>query len=222
MGPSGYGFLHPSDMTAYVHWDDYDNAAIAEVGYTVLQNASQALLHETNDAAHHNRDAQYQLAQQQESAELLRNDTVHELGRIAMERQSAHQQDRAELLQNATVHELGRIAMQRYIARFEGTSIQAVFSPIMPYVSRWIGNIATFHELIRWTNSQATPPDVVAQQLLKLPQGSFGYVYKLPDITMHEVEALARCLANTHVELVGHRELVKLAHQARTAHSQTA
>ena len=192
-------------MSAYVHWDDYNNAAIAEHnslnnGYTVLQNASQVSLHKANNAASVEQITSHQLAQHQ----------------------SAQLQQNAELLQNDTVHELGRIAMQRYIARFEGTSIQAVFSPIMPYVSRWIGNIATFHELIRWTSTQTTPPDAVAQQLLKLPQGTFGYVYKLPDITMHEVEALARCLAGTHVELVGHRELVKLAHQARTAHSQAA
>jgi hypothetical protein len=88
-------------------------------------------------------------------------------------------------------------------------------SPITPYVRRWIGRIVTFRELIRWTGSATKSPSAVADMLLQLSRGTMGYVYKLPDITMQDVEALGLALQNTHVTLLGHRELAMLAAQAK-------
>lgn len=186
LGPSGYGFLHPTaiaprdplrqiminmtsaaaaqlNMTSYVHWDEYDNSNTHQM--TSTQHRS---LH---------------------SDEIL-------------------------LLKSESLN-VGTAAMEEYIANFQNTSIQAVFSPITPYVHRWIGRIATFRELIRWTGSAADSPSAVADMLLQLPRGTMGYMYKLPDITMQDVEALGLALQNTHVKLVGHRELAMLAAQTK-------
>ncbi len=187
LGPSGYGFLHPTaiaphdslrqiminmtsaaaaqlSMTSYVHWDEYDNSDTHQVTST--------------------------------------------------QHRSLHA-DESLLLKSESLN-VGTAAMEEYIANFQNTSIQAVFSPITPYVHRWIGRIATFRELIRWTGSGATDsPSAVADMLLQLSRGTTGYVYKLPDITMQDVEALGLALQNTHVKLMGHRELVMLAAQTK-------
>ncbi len=186
LGPSGYGFLHPTaiaphdslrqiminmtaaaaaqlNMTSYVHWDEYDNA-----------NA-----HQMTSTQHKNLHADETLLLQSEPSNM------------------------------------GTAAMEEYIANFQKTSIQAVFSPITPYVHRWVGRIATFRELIRWTGSATDSPSAVADMLLQLPRGTMGYVYKLPDITMQDVEALGLALQDTHVKLVGHRELAVLAAQTK-------
>ncbi len=186
MGPSGYGFLHPTaiaprdplrqiminmtsaaaaqlNMISYVHWDEYDNS-------NTRQMASS-------------------------------------------QRRSLHADE--SLLPESESLNVGTVAMEGYIANFQNTSIQTVFSPITPYVHRWIGNIATFRELIRWTGSAADSPSAVADMLLQLPRGTMGYVYKLPDITMQDVKALGLALQNTHVKLVGHRELAMLAAQTK-------
>ena len=186
LGPSGYGFLHPTaiaphdpvrqmmvnmtsaaaaqlDMTSYVHWDEYDNSDTHQM--TSTQHRS-----------------------------------LHADGR---------------LLLNSESLKVGTAAVEGYIANFQNTSIQAVFSPITPYVHRWIGRIATFRELIRWTGFAADSSSAVADMLLQLSRGTLGYVYKLPDITMQDVEALGLALQNTHVKLVGHRELAMLAAQTK-------
>ena len=125
-----------------------------------------------------------------------------------------HNADKTLLL-NSDSLKVGTVAMEGYIANFQNTSIQAVFSPITPYVHRWIGRIATFRELIRWTGFATDSPSAVADMLLQLSRGTMGYVYKLPDITMQDVEALGLALQNTHVKLVGHRELAMLAAQTK-------
>jgi len=186
LGPSGYGFLHPTaiaphnflrqtminmtsaaaaqlDMTSYVHWDEYDNSN----------------RHQMTSTQHRS----------------LRAD--------------------GSLLLKSESSKVGTLAMEGYIANFQNTSIQAVFSPITPYVRRWIGRIVTFRELIRWTGSATKSPSAVADMLLQLSRGTMGYVYKLPDITMQDVEALGLALQNTHVTLLGHRELAMLAAQAK-------
>ncbi|KAL0034064.1 hypothetical protein WJX79_006605 [Trebouxia sp. C0005] len=186
LGPSGYGFLHPTaiaphdslrqvminmtsaaaaqlDMSSYVHWDEYDNSNTHQMTSTQYSglHADETLL--------------------------LKSDSL----------------------------KVGTAAMEGYIANFQNTSIQAVFSPITPYVHRWIGKVATFRELIRWTGSATHRPSDIADMLLQLSRGTMGYVYKLPDITMQDVEDLGLALQNTHVKLVGHRELTMLAAQAK-------
>lgn len=225
MGPSGFGFLHPTaiaagdplrraminltaaaaarlDMTAYVHWDEYDNADWVKDGnrshpaayaYTGVPRSDMNMSVEGDASL---LESQCQDAQQRSTD--ARVETVKD--------ESLVYKDRADL---------GRVAMEQYIAEFQNTSIQAVFSPITPYVHRHVGSISTFRELIRWTGSQTESPSTIADMLLHLPKGTLGYVYKLPDITMQEVEALGNNLQHTHVKLVGHRELVLLAADAK-------
>ena len=187
LGPSGYGFLHPTaiaprdplrliminmtiaaaaqlNMTSYVHWDEYNNS------------------------------------------------NTHQMTRT--QHRSLHA-DGSLLLNSSDSFNVGTVDMEGYIANFQNTSIQAVFSPITPYVHRWIGRIATFRELIRWTGFATDSPSAVADMLLQLSRGTMGYVYKLPDITMQDVEALGLALQGTHVKLVGHRELAMLAAQRK-------
>lgn len=232
MGPSGFGFLHPTaiaagdplrraminltaaaaaqlDMTAYVHWDEYDNADLVKDGKRshpaacadtgVSRNRSDTNMSVEGDAS--------LLESQCQDAQQRRADA----GVNTVQDESLLYKDRADL---------GRVAMEQYIAEFQDTSIQAVFSPITPYVHRHVGSISTFRELIRWTGSQTESPSTVADMLLHLPKGTLGYVYKLPDITMQEVEALGNNLQHTHVKLVGHRELVLLAADASSDPSQ--
>lgn len=98
--------------------------------------------------------------------------------------------------------------MRRYLDRFSNSSIQAVFSPITPYVPPKIGSLETFRELHRWFGKESGIS--VAQELSKLPRGSLGYLYKLPDVGLEQVEVLAKALPE-HVHLVGYRELAQLA-----------
>ena len=55
-------------------------------------------------------------------------------------------------------------------------------------------------------------PSVIAQTLGK---GSMGYVYKLPDICMQEVEVLGRALQDADVKLVAYQEMLSLAGQMK-------
>lgn len=104
-------------------------------------------------------------------------------------------------------------AMQAYLNRLSNTSIQSVYSPITPYVPAQIGTLETFRELYRWFGP-SDPGAAVAQKLGELPRGSLGYLYKLPDVGLDQVEALAKALPS-HVQLVGYRELAELAKARR-------
>ena len=66
----------------------------------------------------------------------------------------------------------------------------------------------TFHELHRWFGSESA--DDVAHALGQLPRGTLGFVYKIPDVGLDRVEALAKAVP-AHVQLVGYRELRQLA-----------
>ncbi|BDA45333.1 hypothetical protein COCOBI_07-1200 [Coccomyxa sp. Obi] len=105
-------------------------------------------------------------------------------------------------------------AMVNYLSRLSSSNgpIQAVFSPITPYVPAKIGRLETFRESYRWFGTETIAS--VAQKLGGFPLGSLGYLYKLPDVTLDQVEALAKALPQ-HVELVGYRELTELAKARR-------
>ena len=216
MGPSGYGFTHPSsmatadpirqtminltahaasslDMQAYVHWDDYNNNAAA-LASAATQGGTPKL-----SAAH----AQRLMA------------AATKVDRSSSESDADGAMIRTEMNSSGDATDYNRLAMESYISQFANTSIQAVFSPIMPYVHKYIDDIVTFREWIRWTDSSVATSSVIAQTLLKFPKGSLGYVYKLPDISMQNVEVLGTALQGTHVKLVGHRELTSLANQAK-------
>ena len=219
MGPSGFGFTHPSaiavqdpirqgivtltahaatslDMIAYVHWDEYNN------------HVSKLALHKakvTTTRSHEGLGL--------ESASLSGVDRHDQHQQLSYSGGCNNSTFEKALHKNGLLSDQNTIAMERYIAQFANSSIQAVFSPIMPFVHAHIGNIVTFRELVRWTDSAVATPSVVAETLTKFPKGTMGYVYKLPDISMHDVEALGRTLQDTHVKLVGHREMVSLAHQ---------
>lgn len=219
MGPSGFGFTHPSaiavqdpirqsmvkltaraatslDMIAYVHWDDYNN------------NVSKLAFHEAKVTA----------------TTLLEGLSSGSAAVSGLDRHDQHQQlsysgscntsmVKKALYNSGRVSDKNTLAMEQYIAQFANSSIRAVFSPIMPFVHDHIGDIVTFRELVRWTDSAVATSSVVAEMLTKFPKGKMGYVYKLPDISMHDVEALGRALQGTHVKLIGHREMVSLARQ---------
>lgn len=222
MGPSGFGFTHPSaiavqdsirqtlveltahaatslDMIAYVHWDDYKNEAsklASEEGD--VTGSSTPTLHEEGILAGAS------------VSEFSRHDHHQQLSYSGRYSTSMVED---ELYPGGVVSSQNTFAMEQYIAQFVNSSIRAVFSPITPFVHEHIGDIVTFRELVRWTNSASATPSVIAETLTKLPKGTMGYVYKLPDVSMHEVEALGKVLQGTHVKLMGHRELVSLANQ---------
>ena len=77
--------------------------------------------------------------------------------------------------------------MVRYLSRLSSSNgpIQAVFSPITPYVPPKIGSLETFRESYRWFGTETVAS--VAQKLGDFPLGSLGYVYKLPDVTLDQV-----------------------------------
>lgn len=220
MGPSGFGFTHPSaiavqdsirqtlvkltahaatslDTIAYVHWDDYNNEAskLASEERDVT-GSSTPTMHEEGFLAGPS------------VSDLKRHDQHQQLSYSGSYSTSMVQE---ELYPASLISNQNTFAMEQYIAQFVNSSIRAVFSPITPFVHQHIGDVVTFRELVRWTNSALATQSVIAETLTKLPKGTMGYVYKLPDISMHEVEALGKVLQGTHVKLVGHRELVSLA-----------
>ena len=216
MGPSGYGFTHPSsiaaadpirqnlinltahaasslDMQAYVHWDDYNNNAV-DLAFSATPGVGPKVA------------AAYE---QQLTA------AAAKVSRSRFEGAAGGAMIGAELSGGGDVMDHNRLAMELYISEFANTSIKAVFSPIMPYVHKYIDGIVTFREWVRWTDSSVATPSIVAESLLKIPKGSLGYVYKLPDISMQDVEVLGAALQDKHVKLVGYRELTSLANQAK-------
>ena len=208
LGPSGYGFLHPSlmapsdparhdmikytkavasalDMNAYVHWDHYNNA---------LVNATAAAAQHEVDSANEVSVAQRESVSKSWLDDVLDTDSI----------QIPH-------TGNAPVQENQRnsLAVEAYIKHFDNSSIGSVFSPIMPYVTDWIGNVATFRELVRWSNADSA--ESVAVNLMALPPGTLGYLYQLPDVDMQSVEVLGDLLKNSNITLVDHRHLRELA-----------
>lgn len=172
LGPSGYGFLHPSlihpadpllpafvnrteaaaDLlatSAYVHWDDYDNGCMT----SGAANASTGKIDSCGN----------------------------------------------------------ELDMERYLRRLAGTNIKSVFSPILPFVPRHIGELATFRELYRWFGTETGAS--LARRLGKYRRGTIGYVYMIPGVSMDSMEELGMELPE-HVQLVGHRELAELGRGA--------
>ena len=174
------------DIDAYVHWDDYDNAS--------LDPSHKEAQPDVQDGTRLSRVDH--VAQHVDSPRLLCQDvkTCRSAGSQGMPPRSAGWQN--------------TLAMEAYIAQFNQTSIHTVFSPIMPYVRDWIGDVATFREVVRWTNAG---PETLADQLFALPPGTLGYVYQLPDVNMQAVEQLGSLVRDSHVVLVDYRHLRMLA-----------
>ena len=97
--------------------------------------------------------------------------------------------------------------MERYLRRLAGTNIKSVFSPILPFVPRHVGELATFRELYRWFGTESGAS--LARRLGKYRRGTIGYVYMIPGVSMDSMEELGRELPE-HVQLVGHRELAEI------------
>ena len=104
--------------------------------------------------------------------------------------------------------------MERYLHRFDGTNIAAVFSPIMPFVPRRIGGLATFRELYRWFSKETGAS--LAHRLGRYRRGTIGYVYMIPGVSMDSMEDLSQNLPD-HVQLTGYRELLDISHMAASA-----
>ena len=176
LGPSGYGYLHPSTIdpadslldsfvqrtmsaaklmsaSAYVHWDDptspFSGTAVAV--HAVSGNWSQNL------------------------------------------------------------------ELRQYISRFDGSSIDAVFTPNGP--SGYVEGVATFQEVYRWGTDHSITD--VRQALSSLRNGTMGYVYILPDVVMSELDTLAQAMP-AHVQFVGYRELTAMQHAIRAQGMQAA
>ena len=176
LGPSGYGYLHPSTIdpadsllvnfvqrtmsaaklmsaSAYVHWDDPTSPFSGTAG------------------------------------------TVHAVS--------------GNWSQN--------LELRQYISRFQGSSINAVFTPNGP--SGYIEGVATFQEVYRWGSGDSIAN--VRQALNSLRNGTMGYVYILPDIAMSDLDTLAQALPG-HVQFVGYRELSAMQDAVRVHGMQAA
>ena len=207
MGPSGYGFLHPSlidredpllpafinrteaaaellDTSAYVHWDDYDNACFGH-GFD-RRNASTAKSGRAPSDA---------LRQEGEPAaepkEGLDMNDIHTISESEMAAGCSNELD-----------------MERYLRRLAGTNIKSVFSPILPFVPRHIEELATFRELYRWFAADTGAS--LAKRLGNYRTGTVGYVYMIPGMTMDAMEELGKNVPE-HVKLVGYRELADIS-----------
>ena len=126
-----------------------------------------------------------------------------------------HQQQQSAHGSRQLLQPLQEEAMQAYVSRFKGTGV-SVFSPIMPYLPPWIDDvIPTFAEWVRWWDSKSTAEvaDFLNQKKLR---GEMGYVYMIIDVGMDRLKELTSALQQ-HVQLVGYRELVELAHQKHEA-----
>jgi len=210
MGPSGYGFLHPSlidredpllpafinrteaaaellDTSAYVHWDDYDNACF-KCGVD-RRNASTARGGRAlSDVLRQER---------QQAAEAEEGSGMNKLCTNSESEMGAGCRNELD--------------MERYLRRLAGTNIKSVFSPILPFVPRHIDELATFRELYRWfaTDTGAS----LAKRLGNYRRGTVGYVYMIPGMTMDAMEELGRNVPE-HVKLVGYRELADISASA--------
>ena len=219
LGPSGYGFLHPSLISpddallgafinrteaaanllatsAYVHWDDYDNACL---GNTVSDqtSASSAL----------QKPWPYNGSRPASGTKALQG--CGEYGCLDSSAHSTSSGGAAGVCRN-----LNEADMERYLRRFDGTDIAAVFSPIMPFVPQRIGGLATFRELYRWFSKETGAS--LAKRLGRYRRGTIGYVYMIPDVSMDSMEDLSQNLPD-HVQLVGYRELMDISHMAASA-----
>ena len=102
--------------------------------------------------------------------------------------------------------------MEAYVRLFQGTGM-SVFSPITPLVPSWVGDIPTFAEWARWFGNK--PAGDVADMLNDDSwRGHLGYVFMIIDVGMDALLNMSHLL-QPHVQLVGYRELIDLAHQRK-------
>ena len=113
---------------------------------------------------------------------------------------------------NVSSREVGscsnELDMERYLRRLAGTNIKSVFSPILPFVPRRIGELVIFRELYRWFGTETGA--CLARRLGKYRRGTVGYVYMIPGVSMDSMEELGSNLPE-HVQLVGYRELADIS-----------
>ena len=241
LGPSGYGFLHPSiiepsdpllstfidgtraaaellSTSAYVHWDDYDNSCVADGHMDTSGDAAPTGCQPDTDTDLGGSQGSSKAGivagcKRQGNVKSFQNRSA---GCAAVDCKHGLDHDRAQDRGKAGLPAgcKNELDMERYLRRLEGTNIQSVFSPILPFVPRHIGELATFRELYRWFGKESGAS--LAQRLGKYHRGTIGYVYMIPDVPLDSMEELGRSLPE-HVTLVGYRELAQISRTRKAA-----
>ena len=233
LGPSGYGFLHPSiiapsdpllstfingtraaaellSTSAYVHWDDYDNSCVTNGHMGTSGGEAPAGCRPDFDIKGAHGSGKAGIMAGCGSKGDLKSSQNHSAGCMAVDCKLGPDLDRSQDEGRAALGTgcKNELDMERYLRRLQGTNIQSVFSPILPFVPRHIGELATFRELYRWFGKESGAS--LAQRLGKYRRGTIGYVYMIPDVALDSVEELGRSIPE-HVELVGYRELAQIS-----------
>lgn len=104
-------------------------------------------------------------------------------------------------------------AASEIAARLSNTRIKGIFAPCLHgrRSSVQLGSLALVPEVFRWSTADQTG-DLVAA-LTALERGSTSYVSKVHSCPLQAVHDLPAKLPD-HIRLVGHRELLELAHQS--------
>lgn len=239
LGPSGYGFLHPSiiepsdpllstfingtraaaellSTSAYVHWDDYDNSCVTNGHMDTSGGEAPAGCRPNTDTGGSQGIGKAGIVAGCGSQGDVKSLQNYSAGCVAVDCKHGHDHIRAQDSGKAGLAAgcKNELDMERYLQRLEGTNIQSVFSPILPFVPRHIGRLATFRELYRWFGKESGAS--LAQRLGKYRRGTIGYVYMIPDVPLDSMEELGRRLPE-HVELVGYRELAEISRTRKAA-----
>ena len=239
LGPSGYGFLHPSiiepsdpllstfingtraaaellSTSAYVHWDDYDNSCVNDGRIDTSGGEAPAGCRPDTDIGGSLDSRKAGIVAGCGSVGDVKSVQNRSAGCMAADCKHGFDLDRAQERGKAGLASgcKNELDMERYLRRLEGTNIQSAFSPILPFVPRRIGKLATFRELYRWFGKESGAS--LAQRLGKYRRGTIGYVYMIPDVPLDSVQELGRSIPQ-HVELVGYRELAQISRTRKAA-----
>ena len=239
LGPSGYGFLHPSIIepsdpllsafingtraaaellatSAYVHWDDYDNSCVNDGHIDTSEGEAPAGCQPDTDTGGSQGIGKARIVAGCGSEGDEKSYQNRSAGCMAVNCQHGLDLDGSQNKSKArsAVGCKNELDMERYLRRLEGTNIQSVFSPILPFVPRHIGKLATFRELYRWFGKESGAS--LAQRLGRYRRGTIGYVYMIPDVSLDSMEELGRSIPQ-HVELVGYRELAQISRTRKAA-----
>ena len=239
LGPSGYGFLHPSiiepsdpllstfingtraaaellSTSAYVHWDDYDNSCVVDGRMNASGGEAPAGCRPSTDTGGSEGSGTAGIVAGCGSQGAVKSLQDHSMRCMGVDCKHGLDLDRSQNRSRAgsAAGCKDELDMERYLRRLEGTNIQSVFSPILPFVPRHIGELATFRELYRWFGKESGAS--LAQRLGKYRRGTVGYVYMIPDVPLDSMEELGRRLPE-HVELVGYRELAEISRTRKAA-----
>ena len=239
LGPSGYGFLHPSiiepsdpllstfingtraaaellSSSAYVHWDDYDNRCVTDGHMDRSGGEAPAGCRPDTDTGGSQGSGKARIMAGCGRQGDVKSLQSYSAGCVAVDCKHGLDHIRAQDSGNAGLAAgcKNELDMERYLRRLEGTNIQSVFSPILPFVPRHIGKLSTFRELYRWFGKESGAN--LAQQLGRYCRGTIGYVYMIPDVPLDSMEELGRRVPE-HVELVGYRELAEISRTRKAA-----